>query len=204
MNECDAALTRAGLDRRMRLLVIVTAAIARANWPLAATAMERARDAALSRTDLEETLLQGVLFFGFPRIVTAFEQAALAWPADVPPAGGALPEDEQEHAGRALFDRIYGRNAPAVHAMLRGHHHELHDFVIRAAYGRVLTRPALPPRDRELLAVAALAALDQTPQLVAHARGARTFGATDVELRETLVTVLGDEPVVDEHLRRIG
>ena len=41
-------------------------------------------------------------------------------------------------------------------------------------------------KTRELLAVGALAALGQIPQLVAHARGALRFGSTQAEVREAM------------------
>ncbi|MFM1873598.1 MAG: Carboxymuconolactone decarboxylase family, partial [Planctomycetota bacterium] len=78
-------------------------------------------------------------------------------------------------------------------AMLRGCHGEFHDFVLEAAYGRILARPGLPPLERELLACAALAAQDQERQFVAHARGARTFGASLDDLAATLAAA-GCEP----------
>ena len=49
--------------------------------------------------------------------------------------------------------------------MLASFHREFHDFVLEAAYGRILTRPGLDAGTRELLAVTALASLDQKPQL---------------------------------------
>lgn len=204
MIDLDALLAREGLSPRLRLHALCALATGRGDREAQARVIARARALGLPRSEFEETLLQCVLFFGFPRVVTAFDVASRQWPAESPPAGGALPPAEQRAAGTALFDRIYGRNASAVHAMLRGFHAEFHDFVLEAAYGRVLARPGLPPLDRELIAVAALAALDQVPQLIAHARGARTFGATALAIRETLVTALGDQPAVDELMQRIG
>jgi AhpD family alkylhydroperoxidase len=133
-----------------------------------------------------------VLFCGFPRVVTAFEQLGQAWPVPEPPHGGGLPAGERTAAGHALFAAIYGKNDAPVRAMLRRCHGEFHDFVLEAAYGRILARPGLPPHTRELLAVAALAAQGQERQFVAHARGALGFGSTRDELREVLVTVFGD------------
>lgn len=201
--ELDAMLDRDGLAPGLRLLVHAGICTARAQWDSLAHTCAVARDRGVPRGELEETLLQGVLFFGFPRSVTAFETLLRTWPTECGPRGGGLPRDDWPAAGHALFDAIYDRNAPAVHAMLESCHGEFHDFVIEAAYGRVLSRPGLDPRRRELIAVGALAALDQTPQLVAHARGARRFGATQDELREALVTALGAVPEVDDHLRRI-
>ncbi|MBL9079708.1 MAG: carboxymuconolactone decarboxylase family protein [Planctomycetes bacterium] len=196
-------LRRPDLDASVRLLVLALCAVWRGDWQQLDAAARAARDRGQPRQDLEETLLQAVLFAGFPRVVTAFETLAAAWPPDTPPQGGALPPAEQPAAGRALFAAIYGRNEAAVHAMLRGFHPDFHDFVLEAAYGRVLARPWLPPKVRELLAVGVLAAQDQLPQFVGHARGAVHFGASRAELREVLVTAFGDTDRVDEWLRRV-
>lgn len=204
MSELETLLARRGLEPGLRILTFATAAIARGDWTRLEHAVALAERTGEPRTGFEECLLQGVLFFGFPRIVSAFEVLCRAWPANGAPTGGGLEPEHQRQAGRALFDAIYDHNAPAVHAMLRGFHAELHDFVLESAYGRILSRPAMSPRDRELLAVAGLAALDQIPQLVAHARGARRFGASDTEIREALVSALGDVEANDDHLRRIG
>lgn len=199
----DELLARDGLPAADRLLVLAAVAIWRAEWPrlqqTAAAAMQLGRP----RADLEETLLQAVLFCGFPRVVTAFEQLGAVWPVTEPPRGGALPVAEQPVAGAALFAGIYGRNEGAVRTMLRNCHAEFHDFVLQAAYGRILTRPHLDPRRRELIAVAVLAAQDQVRQFAGHARGAMHFGATGEQLREALITAFADPERADAWLRHV-
>jgi 4-carboxymuconolactone decarboxylase len=87
--------------------------------------------------------------------------------------------------------------------MLRGCHGELHDFVLDTAYGRILSRPGLSPRMRELIAVGVLALTDQVPQMIAHGRGARKFGATVDELREAIYTGVEDEDRTSQLARRV-
>ena len=164
---------------------------------------ESARGRGDARADFEETLLQAVLFCGFPRVVTAFETLSAAWPVATAPAGGALPQAEQAAAGQALFAGIYGQNTAAVDAMLRGFHADFHAFVFEVAYGRILTRPRLSARERELLAVGLLAAQDQVRQFAGHARGALHFGANRTELREVVVSALGETTAVDTWCARI-
>ncbi|MBX3464563.1 MAG: carboxymuconolactone decarboxylase family protein [Planctomycetes bacterium] len=201
--DLDELLQRDGLAPEVRLLVAASVAIWRGDWPRLAACARRGRERQQPRQDFEEALLQAVLFAGFPRVVTAFETLAEAWPPATTPGGGALPPEQQAAAGQALFAGIYGRNTESVHAMLRGFHPDFHDFVLEAAYGRVLARPWLTPRARELMAVAVLAAQDQLRQFVGHARGALHFGATRQELREALVTALGATPQVDAWLQRV-
>ncbi len=180
-----------GLDPRLRRLIAAKIAASRADWTGLATAIQETRLAAGSRADLEETLLQGTLFYGFPRTVTAFESLQREWPTPVAPSGGGLPATEHAAAGARLFAAIYGENSASVLGMLRSFHADFADFVLEAAYGRVLARPGLPPRERELLAVGALAALEQIPQLVAHARGAIGFGARLDEVQEAITLAVG-------------
>ena len=203
----ELLLSRPGLPGRLRVLIAVAVAIWRGDWPRVAAAMTAGRDLGQPRTDLEETLLQTVLFCGFPRVVTAFEQLAAVWPSPTPPAGGALPTAAQAAAGRALFARIYGTNTEAVDSLLRSFHADFHAFVLEAAYGRILARPHLPAGEREVLAVALLAAQDQPRQFAGHARGALQCGATREQLREALVTVFGtdpgDAPTIEGWMQRV-
>ena len=187
----DELLARPGLAPRVRVLVAVATSVWRGDWAGLALWARTARDRGQSRQDLEEILLQAILFCGFPRVVTAFEQLGEAWPAPVAPTGGSLPPGERTAASRELFAAVYGDNDKAVRAMLRGYHEELHDFVLDAAYGRILSRPALDAATREIVAAGLLAAQDQVRQFVGHARGALRLGATKEQLREALVTALG-------------
>jgi 4-carboxymuconolactone decarboxylase len=184
-------LARDHLAPHCRILIAVGVAIWRGDWPSLTAWFAAAEPQGLPREDLEETLLQCVLFCGFPRVITAFEHLQKSWPEERAPSGGYLPSAEQLTAGNELFRTIYGKNDAAVRAMLKSYHEELHDFVLEAAYGRILTRPQLPPRTRELIAVAVLATQSQKRQFAGHARGAMHLGASREELREALITAFG-------------
>lgn len=199
-----ALFARPGLDAPVRAIALAQVATARGDWHALLAVVRATRAHGCARAVLEEGFLQGVLFYGFPRTITAFEVLQREWPTADPPSGGNLPTTSQPPAGRALFRAIYDRNADAVEAMLLSYHGELRDFVLDVAYGRILTRPALAARERELIAVAVLAAMDQTPQLVAHARGALRFGASETAVREALWSALApDEAAVDAAMAKI-
>ena len=59
------------------------------------------------------------------------------------------------------------------------------------ALGDVWSRPGLSRRDRSLIVVSMLTALNQERQLVNHARGALNHGVSPTELREILVQLAG-------------
>ncbi len=198
-----ALLARPGLACATRAMVGAAVAIWHGNWPRLRDWLAAATQQQLARAGFEETLLQSVLFCGFPRVVTAFEHFAEVWPSPTPPAGGALPAAQQRDAGHALFARIYGANAAAVEAMLRGFHADFHAFVLEAAYGRILARPGLDAKQRELIAVALLAAQNQPRQFLGHARGAVHCGASRAELTEALVTAFADAQAAEPWIARL-
>jgi len=152
-----------------------------------------------------EALLQVHIFAGVPRGVEAY--------AVLEAQGGlGLAHEEQDHAtpderrarGEAFFRRIYEQDSPAVRGMLERQHPDFAHWVIEHAYGRVLTRPGLEPRMRELLAVCALAALGQERQLASHVRGTLRCGGTRAELEEALGALEGlAEPARLDHARRV-
>ena len=189
----DDLLARPGLPPTERLLVRIKALLWPGRWDELRDCFARAREAGVTRRQVEEALLQGILFCGFPRSIHGFGVLAEAWPAASEPAGGGLATADQPAAGREFFAAIYGKNSDTVQAMLKGYHGELHDFVLDVAYGRVMARPGLEPRVRELLAVGVLALLGQTRLVISHGRGALHFGADDVQVYEAIYTATEDD-----------
>ena len=149
--------------------------------------------------DLKETILQAVLFGGYPRAIDAFGRLERCLPeAGAPPVE---PDAEDiEARGRALFSKIYGEHTDRVLRKLRGFHPDFERAILRDAYGRVLARPFLPVLERELIAVAMLAALGLPRPLYAHVRGASRVGATREQVHAAIEAAKGIAP--DEALAR--
>jgi 4-carboxymuconolactone decarboxylase len=61
------------------------------------------------------------------------------------------------------------------------------DLITRYAWGEIWTRPALPRQTRSLITVAMLVALNREEELRMHLRAALKNGATQEEIRETLL-----------------
>jgi alkylhydroperoxidase/carboxymuconolactone decarboxylase family protein YurZ len=135
--------------------------------------------------DLQEATLQVFLFAGFPRTIAAFEELELGLDG-ADPAPPQEDEGDRTARGRETFGKIYGRHADAVAQRLHELHPDFARFVLRDAYGRVLGRPFLSIQDRELMAVAMLAALGPRRQLRAHVRGCLRVGIEPDEVRRAL------------------
>ena len=63
----------------------------------------------------------------------------------------------------------------------------MQELVTEACWGGVWTRPGLERKQRSLLNIAMLCALNRSTELGVHVRGAVNNGATEVEIRETLL-----------------
>jgi alkylhydroperoxidase/carboxymuconolactone decarboxylase family protein YurZ len=132
---------------------------------------------------LDEALLQLVPFAGYARAINAFrilQQVAPHVPVSRP--RGA----DVRRRGERLCRRIYGPVYPRMIARMRSYHPDLAEWIVSDGYGRVLSRPGLSIRERELIVVAVLTALKVPLQLRSHVEGARRVGASDAEIRAVL------------------
>lgn len=171
-------------DKDRRLLRMFTA-IVLGNWDAVSEQRRAAPDGEPDRA-WREAVLQAHVFAGFPRVVEAYSVLGAAGGLGVPGPDEALGEDEQHARGSALFERIYGEHSARVRRFLVDGHPDFAAWIEGHAYGRILSRPGLPPDRRELLAVAALAALGQDRQLASHARGSLRCGAEVAEVHAVL------------------
>ena len=147
-----------------------------------------------------ECVLQAHVFAGFPRVVEAYGVLSSCGGLGEIESGEILAEPDQPERGRALFERIYEKEAERVRAMLRAGHPDFARWIEAHAYGRILSRPGLEPRTRELLAVAGLAALGQDRQMASHARGALRCGADSEDVSAVIECVA--ELISSERLER--
>lgn len=85
--------------------------------------------------------------------------------------------------GEVLCRRIYGGVYAKMISKMRGFHPDLARWILEDGYGRVLSRPGLSVRERELLVVAVLSILDVPAQLKSHQLGALRVGASELEVR---------------------
>src|SRR2546426_313486 len=95
--------------------------------------------------------------------------------------------------GAVVCRDVYGRAYHKLLVNLRTLHPALEDLVLVDAYGKVIGRPGLDLKRRELCTVAAVAVLGTAPQqLHSHLRGALNTGATAAEVEGVLALIEGD------------
>ncbi|MBI5835903.1 MAG: carboxymuconolactone decarboxylase family protein [Candidatus Eisenbacteria bacterium] len=138
---------------------------------------------------MEETLLQLVLFSGYPTAIEAFRVWRQSGPQGSPPGPGRPSGGTRtswKRAGGKLCARIYGPTYAGLRNFMRRLSPELDALMTEVGYGRVLSRPGLPPAAREVVTVGALLGSDRPRQLLAHARGSLRMGIECEELDELL------------------
>jgi len=129
------------------------------------------------------------LYAGFPAAIEYLRALAAGTPAirERTIARGRASNPGGARAIRArgerLCARVYGPEYRRLRSFMRALSPELDAWMIEDGYGRTLSRPGLSAVERELVTVAALAALGWERQLDAHRRGAARVGARPAEVR---------------------
>ncbi|HEX2210008.1 MAG TPA: carboxymuconolactone decarboxylase family protein [Longimicrobium sp.] len=142
--------------------------------------MEVAREEADARA-VEEVILQAHLFIGFPDALNAMA----AWrEVSGLPAPAETGEDPAEWPARGerVCAAVYGGNYRKLRENVRALHPDVDGWMVTGGYGRVIGRPGLDLKTRELCIAALLAVWKVPRQLHSHLRGALNAGASADEV----------------------
>ena len=171
---------------------------------------------------VEEIILQSYLFAGFPRTLNAMrtwrsvsERRAPETDTGAVGSDGARRSGEQvarvinetvdplgawHQRGEETCAIVYGDSYEKLRRNIRDLHPALDDWMIVDGYGKVLSRPGVDLKTRELCVVAACAVSGQQRQLHSHLHGALNSGASAAEIGATL-DALGDLIARDDLIR---
>ncbi len=177
------------LDAPTRELVVLAITIAAGKEAELRSGMARAVACGLDPVWVEELVLQSYLFVGFPRALNAAREwrRASGRPAPLHDEGADLSNAPRWRArGEETCAVVYGDMYARLRVNIRELHPALDAWMIVDGYGKVLGRPGLDLRRRELCVVGTCAALEQDRQLHAHLHGALNAGATREEVEEVL------------------
>ncbi len=141
---------------------------------------------ALSNLDVEEAILQGIPYSGFPGAVEALglwhdllEGKGTSVASTAPRSAPTRPAPNAEGnrtEGKKIFAEIYGELEGRVRAQLRRRHPVLEQWILEFAYTTVMGRGVLPLAVLEGLAVASLLGQRRRTPLHSHLRGALRNG----------------------------
>jgi 4-carboxymuconolactone decarboxylase len=184
----EARTSVAPLEAGLRKLVRIAGAIAGSPEGQMRAVMSDAIDE-VDPIAVEEIILQSYLFAGFPRALNA----ARAWRTA---SGRAAPTEDAwatvedlafwRARGEETCAIVYGDHYEKLRRNIRDLHPALDEWMIIDGYGKVLSRPGVDLRTRELCVVAACAVSGQQRQLHSHLHGALNAGASAGELSAVL------------------
>ena len=191
-------MTRSAAAVRILPIDPVTAALVRFSARIAAGSEASMREgctecveAAVPVAWVEELLLQAYLFCGFPRALNATREwrrvsGVSAPPAETEPA--AVPDGvgRWRAQGERTCAIVYGPFYEKLRHNIVSLHPALDDWMVVEGYGKILSRPGLDLRYRELCIVAACIAGEQDRQLHSHLHGALNAGVGAQELRDAI------------------
>lgn len=175
-----------------RHLALYSASIAFGDENVIKETAIKANQSGASLEAIYEIMLQSYLFLGFPRMLTAAECFQEAFPEFArqvrvkEPAPGQF--EEWIKRGTALCRKVYADNFDKLKNRLCLFSPEIFQWMILEGYGKVLSRPDLQIKERELAIVACLMIDDRPKQLFSHIRGALNVGVNE----KILVAVIND------------
>jgi 4-carboxymuconolactone decarboxylase len=194
MEEHGARSSSLSLDPQTLALVRIAVATATGDETRLRDRMVAARAAGVPPQWVDELLLQSFLNVGYPLALVAFGVwRNVAGPVQDPGEPIAHPEWERwTKRGVVACGEVYGRTYHKLMLNLRALHPAIEPLVVVDAYGKILGRPGLDSKRRELCTLAAIAMQNAPRQLHAHLRGALNTGSTTDEVDEVIALVEGD------------
>jgi 4-carboxymuconolactone decarboxylase len=184
LTETEAAYS--SLDAPTAQLIDLAAVLAAGSEGEMRASLEAAAKSAIDPVWVEELVLQTYLFAGFPRTLNGMRlwRRASNRVAETADFEESLLT-QWTSRGESTCEEVYGVLYKRLRANIRTLHPALDSLMIDL-YGRVLGRPGLDLKRRELCIVAACAALEQDRQLHSHLHGAINAGASPEEVDDTL------------------
>ncbi len=173
--------SRPQLSRRDRSLITVTT-ITVIDRPEQLRAHVRfGRRNGLTPAELHEIMVHLTVYAGWPRAINgaSIVRAALEETGEAAPLSPATPRSDAERLAAASVSA----------ADLEAQYGPVGRYIAAYVAGEVWSRPELPPRDRSLVTVAALAALNRPEELRLHTGRALANGVRREEIEELMLQV---------------
>src|SRR5882672_4821351 len=204
MGEWGVGSGTMSLDPQTLALVRIAAATATGDETKLRDRMVAARAVHVPPQWVDELLLQSFLNVGYPLALVAFGVwRSVAGPLLESEQGEPIAHPDWERwtkRGVEACGEVYGRTYHKLMLNLRALHPAIEPLVVVDAYGKILGRPGLDSKRRELCTLAAIAMLRAERQLHAHLRGALSTGSAREDVDAVLALIEADLPA-DRALR---
>lgn len=182
------SLNLSGRTRRVRLLAILSSALALCRPRLTRAILAYLRKRRIEKTAIYETILQSYLFLGFPRAIEGIITFEEVFFEIGRPSGIRKQIDRNirkwRSEGDALCRIVYGKNYDALRRRFTQVAPEFFEWMVMEGYGKVLSRPGMSRIERELAEVAALIVDRRERQLISHVLGSLNVGASIALVRK--------------------
>jgi 4-carboxymuconolactone decarboxylase len=169
------------MNDALRALVAMCAAVGARNRAGMANTMDQAA-AAASPDDAEEALLQSYLFVGYPIALQALSMWRERTGREPPEPSAKDPPSTWRKRGEAVCEQVYAGQYKRLRGNIARLHPDIERWMLDEGYGKVLSRPQMDLKVRELCIIGVLVGLDAPQQLYSHLRGALNVGATPDEV----------------------
>ncbi len=144
-----------------------------------------------------ELFLHLSLLLGFPTMLDAFAMLRTIAGKSVRPCKNPMNNGDTVKEGRKTLKRIYGNTVNRLLVNLKSLHDVVPDIIVRDVYGRIISRPGLSLREREIVNVVVLTIQHLDQQLYSHIRGALRLRVTSETLRSSILLatqIAGTDP----------
>jgi 4-carboxymuconolactone decarboxylase len=168
------------VSESLRALIALCAAVGARNKAALSSTMDQAA-AIVDASEVEEALLQSYLFVGYPIALQAFA----LWrerTGNAAPAASKEKPSEWRARGETVCAQVYAGQYDRLRENIAKLHPDMERWMLEEGYGKVLARPTLDLKVRELCIISVLVGLDAPQQLYSHLRGALNVGATQDEV----------------------
>ncbi|MFK7898994.1 MAG: carboxymuconolactone decarboxylase family protein [Myxococcota bacterium] len=193
--------SREAFSRRDRSLVVISMLTALGRERELQVHIGGGLNHGLSRDEIDEIFVQISAYAGMPVALGAAEVADAVFAArdgtakrETPPS--RLEEKSAEarrHDGLEFLKTLLGQpnlDTAMTEEQILASQGAMGELVIDSAFGEVWTRPQLSRRDRSLIVISVLTALNLKHELEIHIQGALNHGVTKSEVEEMLVTAV--------------
>ena len=160
----------------VRALIAMCAAVGARNRAALASTIDTAAEQA-SQADAEEALLQSYLFVGFPVALQALSMWRERTRQQAPEHANNDRPESWRARGEAVCETVYAGQYGRLRENIARIHPDMERWMLEEGYGKVLSRPGLDLKTRELCIIGVLVGLDAPQQLYSHLRGALNAGA---------------------------